>query len=64
MNMPEDQSVRARRTRTRSLPIPRRFRNVRLVREMLRAENRLMKRPQDTIVERRRRSPDAQREEK
>lgn len=64
MNMPEDQSVRARRTRTRSLPIPRRFRNVPLVREMLRAENRLMKRPQDTLAERRPGSPDAQPEEK
>jgi hypothetical protein len=64
MNMPEDQSIRTRRTRTRSLPVPRRFRNVRLVREMLRAENRLLKRPQDTILERRRGSPDEQREKK
>jgi hypothetical protein len=64
MNMPEDRSIRTRRTRTRSLPVPRRFRNVRLVREMLRAENRLLKRPHDTILERRRGSPDEQREKK
>jgi hypothetical protein len=45
--VPDDRNVRPGRSRTRSAPSTRRFRNVGLVRQVLRSEDRLLERPQE-----------------